>query len=121
MDNLNIDFRKGKIEGEISGKVFQSDGYWIFYAPSLDLSAYGETQKEAEEHFFNVYLQDYFEELIKSPKKALTELEKLGWKKSLYFKKRFTSDSYVDKNGFLQKFDLPEGTPVFEKSVPIEL
>jgi len=113
-NSLKIDFQKNKITGKLQAKVFQNEGYWIFYVPSLDLSSYAETIEDAEKFFFEVYLNDFFENVFKNPKQGLEELESLGWKRDKVFKKQFVSDSYVNKDGFLKEFDLPEGTEVVD-------
>lgn len=107
------------MEGTLSAKLFQSDGFWIFYTPALEISAYGDTQQESEKHFFNIYLPEFFNQLIEKPSEGIKELERLGWKKSKFFRKRFTSNAFVDRNGFLQQFDLPEDTHVIDKSIEV--
>lgn len=81
--------------------------------PSLNLSAYGETAKEATDRLVHEVLDDFFENLLAlKPEQANNELRKLGWTRNKLFKKQFRSNSYVDRNGVLKNFNLPEETKI---------
>jgi hypothetical protein len=77
------------------------------------LSAYGDTCEEVTDRLFKEVLDDFFENLLAlSPEQANQELEKLGWFRSKLFKRQFKSNSFVDRNGVLKNFNLPEETKV---------
>ena len=78
--------------------LFSEDKNSIAYCPSLDLSGYGLTEKEARE-YFEVVLEEYF--TYTTRKKTLEkDLTKLGWviKKSLKKKATPPSMSHLLEN-----------------------
>lgn len=79
---------KGTITGQwISGKnevqcklpliLFQEDDVFITYCPALDLSGYGNSEKESNNAFEEV-LSEYFRYTINKKTLAI-DLKKLGW------------------------------------------
>jgi hypothetical protein len=79
----------------------------IVYFPSLEMSAYGETKAEASE-MAKVSLNEFCHSLASIPTvQQKIELEKLGWKKSLFYNHRFSS-AFVDANGVLRGFNVDE-------------
>lgn len=119
MNSLNIDFKKKLIKGTLSTKLFKSGDFWIAYVPSLDISSYAETPEEAQKFLFDIYLTDYFDAIMDNPTDGVIELEEMGWKRNSILKKQFVSESYVDKNGFLKDFDLPEDTEVIDREITV--
>ena len=98
-DSIRIKGNNIKINVLISsGK----DGdYFVTVSPSLLVSGYGETEKEAMESF-EENIRTFCDDLIKlSPEQKAIELRKLGFTKEQYHNKNF-SKAYVDKNGVLQ-------------------
>lgn len=92
---------------------FQDNEHFVVYMSSLNLSAYGENAKEATDRLIHEVLDDFFENLLAlKPEQANNELQKLGWKRNKLFKKQFTANSYVDRNGVLKNFNLPEETKI---------
>ena len=92
---------------------FQDNGHFVVYMPALNLSAYGETAKEATDRLVHEVLDDFFENLLAmKPEQANKELQKLGWSRNKLFKKQFRANSYVDRSGVLKNFNLPEETKV---------
>ncbi len=118
-DTLKIDLRQGKMSGNLRDFIFQSDGKWIFYVPSLDMSSYADTPDEAEKFFFTVYLPEFFHSFKDDPKGGFQELEALGWDRNKILNKQFVSKSFIDRDGFLKDFDLPKDTFVEEKTLAI--
>jgi len=117
MNSLNIDFKKKSAKGRLSIKLFKNDSFWIGYIPSLNISSYAKTYEEAHEFLLSVYLKEYLQNAFNSPSQAIEELKSLGWERNSIFKKKFTVESYVDKDGFLKEFDLPIGTEVTDSEI----
>lgn len=85
----------------LSGK---SGGHFVTVAPSLNVSGYGSSMKEADESFdanMEVFLDDLFA-LSKDERER--EILKLGFRKEVFKNKNF-SKSYVDENGILKNFE----------------
>lgn len=119
MDSLTIDFKKKSVKGTLSIKVFKDNNFWIAYVPSLDISGYAENPEDAQKFLFDIYLMEYFENILANPSEAVQEMESLGWKRNRIFKKQFVSESYIDKDGFLKEFNLPSDTEVIEKELTV--
>jgi hypothetical protein len=90
-------------------KVVRATGkegeFYVCIAPSVHVSGYGATKKEAQESFeenMKVFCDDI---LSLSPKDREHQLRILGFKKELFKHKNF-SKTYVDKNGELQNFEV---------------
>lgn len=102
-DFLRVYHNKGKIEvGLTIFKYTDKDTRQIvLYAPSLELTGYGETEDKAQE-MLEFSLDELFEYLIKlSPKYLKSELSKLGFKQHFLRSKEY-SKAYIDGNGELQ-------------------
>lgn len=85
----------------VSGK---EGDHFVTIAPSIDVSGYGRTVKEAEESF-DENMEVFLEDLMKLSKKDReNEILKLGFKRELFKNKNF-SKIYVDENGVLQNFE----------------
>ena len=67
----NIDFKLGVY-------IFFDEGYYIAYCPSLDLTAYGETEKNAKDDF-KYQIKEYFNYTIENGTLD-EELRKQGWR-----------------------------------------
>lgn len=81
--------------------------YFIYFCPSLNISGYGKTRKEAED-FLKVEIGVFCEDLHSMHyKEKEVFLSSLGFKKETFASKNF-SKSFVDENGKLQDFE--EGT-----------
>ena len=104
-ESLKIDFKKKVVEGNFLAMVFANDGYEIAYIPSLNLSSYGTTKKEAVE-MLNVSLKDFMDTLLEA-----------GESKGTYFKK--FDAPFVDKDGVLREFDLSEETKIETMSMAV--
>ncbi|MCK5104631.1 MAG: hypothetical protein KAQ62_27440 [Cyclobacteriaceae bacterium] len=82
MENLGYKGTWGKSGVKIKVTIdlisFEDEGSIIFYCPALDLSGYGNDEKEAKQSF-QVVLDQYFSYTLN--KGTFTkELKKLGWK-----------------------------------------
>lgn len=120
-DNLQLHFGRPKsAKGTFTVHTFQDNDHTVAYLPSLNLSAYGDNAEEARDRLFKVVLDDFLENLMDlSPEKVNKELQALGWSRSKLFKKQFKSNSYVDRDGVLKNFNLPEETKVDTRVVAV--
>ncbi|AIM38139.1 hypothetical protein KO02_16735 [Sphingobacterium sp. ML3W] len=110
-----------KITGNVRAVTFKDGEYDIIYIPSLNLSAYGSSVEEATDMLQNVVLKDFCFSIANNKNKGLVimELKKLGWIRDLFFEKDLSKKAYIDKEGILSEFELPEGTEIREESVKI--
>lgn len=114
MENLNnftetIRFKKGKLSASllvVQGKEFDS---FVLFAPTLNLSGYGNTKAEAEEMLKESFLDfgKHFMSLSSTEKD--TYLFKYGFSKEKFKTKNF-SKAYIDVDGELQNLDLEDKT-----------
>lgn len=116
---LRIDRKKGKVTGELRAISFPDNGYQILYCPELNLSAYGDNQKEALE-MLQIVFDDFSEGLLKlSVKEMNKELSNYGFYPQS-FKKNFKfTGAFIDNKGVLREFNLPEDTPVETKELAV--
>lgn len=103
----SIRIHKNKISVKVLTMSGKDGDYIVVVSPSLHVSGYGKTKKEAEESF-NENMQLFCQDILSLSKQQIhKELVDLGFKKELLHNKNF-SKSYVDGNGILQNFE--EGT-----------
>lgn len=118
---IKIDHNKHNFFAGLRILEFKNDlGQIVLYVPSLQLSAYGDNRVEARE-MLDVITIEYGIKLSKLPEhKASAELSKYGWKREVFFKKKFKNQNpYVDVKGILKNFDLPEETLVKEEFLTV--
>lgn len=94
--------------GAIRLGVFMARGkdgdFYVNICPSLHVSGYGKTPKEARESF-EENLRLFCEDLLSlSKEKRDKELISLGFSKSRFRTKNF-SKTYIDQDGVLQNFE----------------
>ena len=114
MDELNnfietFRIKKGQISARlfiVSGKEFDS---FVMYAPTFNLSGYGNTKEEAEEMIEESFVDfgAHFMSLTSSEKELY--LNQFGFSKEKFKSKNF-SKSYIDEKGELQNLDLEDKT-----------
>ncbi len=105
----NLDFSLSVFNGK------QGD-HFLCYCPTLNISGYGSTEKEAED-FIKVEMKVFCEDIMAMPTdERESYLLSLGFKKERFRKKNF-SKAYIDENGRLQDFD--EGTTVERKILQV--
>lgn len=81
--------------------------YYVALSPSLNVSGYGKTKREAERSF-NENMETFCEDFMAlKPSEREVELKKLGFEKEKLKNKNY-SKIYVDQNGLLNGFE--EGT-----------
>ncbi len=89
--------------------IDKDTGHYVAYAPTLELSGYGENPTEAIE-MFSHSVNDFFERLMKMKKDDIAaELKKYGWKKHRYRSKDFSA-LQVDINGKLKDMNAVENS-----------
>lgn len=119
-ESISIDIKNSR--GEIGAVLFafEDHGHQVAYLPSLKLSAYGKTAQEAKQMLFEEVLPDFFENLFLLNEAEMNEeLAKYGWKRSQFFKKRYSNlNAFVDAEGVLRNFNLPAETHI--EKMPIE-
>lgn len=112
-DSLQISFSSKKVKGSFRVYYFMDHDHFIAYMPSLQLTGYGDNRKEAVDMLFDVVLDDFRENMLELPiEKANTLLISLGWKRNKLFHKKFSTTSFVDKEGVLRNFNLPLETKI---------
>jgi len=92
---------KNEITIRINVLSGEEGDYSICYSPSLEVSGYGKTKKEAQESF-DLNMSVFCEDVLKL--KTIQQhalLRDLGWESKKYARKQF-SKAYVDENGVLQ-------------------
>ncbi|TAE33468.1 MAG: hypothetical protein EAZ91_02320 [Cytophagales bacterium] len=115
---LEIDFVRRQVRLAVTGFTFLDHEHTIIYLPSLNLSAYGNSQEEAKTMLSEVVLDDFCENLIAlSPVEAREFLGDLGWAMDAGNGLNFSNSAFVDKDGILRNFDLPQDTPISEQVV----
>lgn len=103
---IKVNAGKGKIDSHIHVFRFKDKAtkQFVYYAPSIEITGYGSSDKKAKEMFF-FSVEDYCNLLFElSPKKRDAELNKVGWKKNKLQNKEF-SRAYVDLYGQLQELN----------------
>ncbi|HLT71278.1 MAG TPA: hypothetical protein VKZ75_01435 [Cyclobacteriaceae bacterium] len=110
---IKIDFSSKSAAFGVWLYTFKDDSYHIAFIPSLNLTGYGATEKEASDMLFGEVLEDFIGTLFSIPESKVTEeLTKLGWKRSKLLRKKFYNTPYIDREGVLKNFNLPEETPI---------
>jgi hypothetical protein len=99
---------------------FEDNGFFVSYNKSLELSSYGKTKEEAKKRFIEVVFPDFCTNLVQlSESEIYAELKNLGWSRSHFFKKELSNSVYVDKEGILKNFNLPEGSEIEEQYLAV--
>ena len=112
-DALQISFGIKKVKGHFLVYYFMDHHHHIAYMPSLQLTGYGDSRKEAVDMLFDTVLDDFCENLLElSSDKAGELLVTLGWKRHKIFHKKFSTTVYIDKEGVLRNFNLPLETRI---------
>lgn len=118
-EELKISVKNRQFKAKLRCMSFKEGESFIMYIPSLELSAYGDTEEEAHEmmrEVLRVLSQDFF---------ALTQaevdkiLKDLGWNKNKIFNKKRVHLSQTTFDDIKQLFNLPSNT--IAKQVPIEI
>lgn len=112
-EQIRVNFSRRSISGVVKAFSINQGESIVFYIPSLQITGYGATIKEAKE-MTSFVLNDYFENLFQQPKQAIkAELKELGFTQRSFFTKRFER-STIDMAGILRDFELDFDTLVEE-------
>lgn len=77
MSNAKISDSKNRIEVMLTGTLFKDGNYWVAYSPELNVSSFGNTQKEAKAAL-NEALQLFLEDITERGT-MYEALKELGW------------------------------------------
>ncbi len=116
-ETLNI--TKIRIKGEVNAVGFNEGSTHIIYVPSLQLSSYGDSIKEALEMMKIVIEQFSKDILVLSEDKIQSVLSDLGWTRTKYFKKRMVNLSKTTFSDIKKQFNLPDETEVEQMSIAV--
>lgn len=106
-ESLRIDIASKRIHAKLLGIQFKEGDYDIIYIPSLQISGYGQTIKEAHE-LVRISLEDFSETLFKHNEyKVFEVLKKLGWERNKFFNKRMSNLSETTFEDIRREFNLP--------------
>lgn len=116
-ETLNIDFRNKTLKAHLIGIAFKEENSHIIYLPSLLISAYGDSLKEANE-MIKTSIHEFSNNLLQLPESKINSiLNDLGWKRHKFFKKRLSNLSDTTFEDVKKEFNLPDNTPV--ERIPI--
>ncbi len=103
VEQLKID-NKGIVQVRVNVvRGMDEGGFHIYSAPAINVTGYGNTDKEAREGF-HANVQVFIDDIgAMSTKKRAEHLTSLGWEKHHLFNKQY-SKAYVDNDGNLQGF-----------------
>lgn len=91
-EKLNIDWRAKTVQAELRAIEFEEDGQFFMYIPSLELSSYGDTQKEVRE-LMDFSVREMFRQLFENgTKEGQAILKKWGFHKDKFFQRRYEVD-----------------------------
>lgn len=118
---IKIIFSRKEASMRIHVASFIDHDHHVAYVPSLKLSGYGATKEEAMEMLFQDVIDDMFDNLLALGESGVSkELAKYGWHKSPIPNKKYYNDlPYVDPNGILENFNLPEDTSIEVKMMEV--
>jgi len=116
-ETLNI--TKTRIKGKVNAVGFNEGSSHIIYVPSLQLSSYGDSIKEAHDMIKIVLGQFSKDILALSEDKTQNVLSELGWKHTKYFKKRMVNLSETTFDDIKKQFNLPDETEVEQMSIAV--
>lgn len=104
------------VRGLLRAVEFEDHGHYVIFMPSVNISAYGADRKEALE-MLKVALDDFSETLTELPANQITEeLKKFGFIRNKVLQKQYENGNvYIDREGILKNFNLPEDTKIKEE------
>jgi len=116
-ETLTIDLNNQDFKAKLVAIGFKEGNSHILYIPSLKLSSYGDTIKEAHQ-MMKISLDAFAKDLFSLPvNKIHNFLAELGWEKHKYFRKRLQNLSQTTFEDIRKEFNLPEDIEV--ESYPI--
>lgn len=105
---IKVDKSKGRVNRHLTMIFYKDQDSVIAYLPSLIISGYGDSEKEAAQ-MVTTTVEEYFRSLLPQPLSVITnELKQYGWMQKKYLKKQFIPTAFIDPAGILRQFDLPK-------------
>ncbi len=124
-ETIKLDLKNGTAQGVIRVIEFKDHEFYIAFNPTLNISGYGESEKEALDMLFHDVLFDFFQNLLKLTEAEIScELSKYGYDRSRIFNskksKRYTGRGPVVSSAkILENLNLPPETPIKEKYLEV--
>lgn len=108
-----------KAKAKLRLLLFMIEGNYILYIPSLNLTAYGNTEDEAKK-MLDVVIEDYFSHLSQlSDQEVLQEIKQYGWVRKPYLAKQLRNIQFVEEKTIKEDFELPAETIIREQFVSV--
>ncbi|MEZ0485400.1 hypothetical protein [Fibrella aquatica] len=112
---LTLDLRKKDVHTGLRALVFPDGDHTIIYFPSLNLSAYGNDEREATD-MARLVIADYFDNLLTlSEQRVIKELRQYGWVHKPFLTKQLRNSQFIDIETVKANFELPKETQVREQ------
>lgn len=104
-----VRIKGNKVQLGLYVKCLMDGDNYLMYSPTLEISGYGDTEKEAEESFKHI-CKETFREILELPKKDIDSyLSSFGFKKQKFKNKNF-SKAFVDDDGVLRDLNIDLNT-----------
>ncbi|WP_020603255.1 hypothetical protein [Spirosoma spitsbergense] len=119
---IKINFSRKDRSTHIKVRVvtFRDGEFMIAYMPSLNLSGYGSTEREAVLMLTEVVAKDYLVSLLDlSEAQVMNELRQYGWKRRPYLDKQLLNTQFLSTEKLIEDFNLPAETKFNEQYVTV--
>ena len=118
-ETLNVDIINKNFKAQLNAVGFKEADYHILYIPSLQISSYGDTFKEAND-MLKESLNQFSEDIFALKKNEITAIFRdLGWRKNKFFSKRLSHLSDTTFEDIKEEFNIPEETEVSQFPVQV--
>jgi hypothetical protein len=112
---LKLDIKRKVAHIGLRMLVFSRDGQCIVFLPSLNLTAYGDTEKEAVD-MLHVVMEDYFDNLFTlTEQQIMQEVKQYGWVRKPFLTKQLRNIQFLDVETIKQNFELSAETQIREE------
>lgn len=118
---MKLDFARAhkKAKAKLRLLLFMTEGSYILYIPSLNLTAYGTNEVEARK-MLDIVIEDYFLHLSQlSEQEVLQEIKQYGWVRKPYLPKQLRNIQFVEEKTIKEDFELPAETIIREQFVSV--
>lgn len=118
-ENLSVSRSKRLVRAHLRIWTVKDGDFVVSLIPSLSLSGYGK-DKGSSMVMLNNAIHDYCANLVNLKQdKIEAELARYGWSRlNKFLKKRYVGP-FIDKEGVLREFSLPENTEVDEEILEV--
>lgn len=110
-EQLRVSSSGNEVKARLNVIVGREGEFVVILSPSVNVSGYGKTEKEAREDFkynMSIFCEDLYEMSVKNRKAHLKEL---GWIEDKFAKKNF-SKAFINNNGQLEGLENVEIMPL---------